>query len=157
MPIELEIATDERIDLEEFRRRVLDKVDPEDDASLASVAVDLVALANNRDILLHQITCDIGMWRRPDFAMYSAQSCVLDRFGPYTVRANLWPSVVTTEGEFSALSYNSYHDHNFSFLTTNLYGPGYRTDLYELLPSSDGMEVAQAVSYTHLTLPTKLL
>ena len=30
----------------------------------------------------------------------------------------------------SLLSYYDFHDHDFSFLTTNFFGPGYATDLF---------------------------
>lgn len=150
MPVEIIAGTDELIDLDVFRRRVLAKVDPLDESTLRYVALDLVALSNNRDVLLRQITKDISSWRDPDFAMYSAQSCILDRFGPFTVRANLWPSLVVTGGEKTSLSYNAYHDHNFSFATVNLYGPGYRTDLFEVPASSSPKVVPELVSMQYV-------
>ncbi|UPG88751.1 hypothetical protein L2Y96_15225 [Luteibacter aegosomaticola] len=145
MPVEVSAFTDEIIGLSEFRRRVVAKVDPQDEATLRNISLDLVALANNEEILLSQMAKDIGLWREPDFAMYSAQSCILDRFGPFTVRANIWPSVAVTRGEKSALSYNAYHDHNFSFATTNIYGPGYVTDLFEVPASERQLNVADTV------------
>lgn len=146
MPIELLVHVDDVISLDEFRKRVLDKVDPNDADSLASIALDLRALANDRELIVRQIGKDIGSWQRPEFAMYSAQSCILDRFGPFTVRANLWPSTISTPRERDALSYNAYHDHNFSFATTNLYGPGYTTELYEYRLLNGSGEVGDKVS-----------
>jgi len=150
MPIEVSAATTEVIGLEEFRRRVLEKVDPHDISTLTSIASDLVALANDKELMVRQIAKDIKTWRRPEFAMYSAQSCILDRFGPFTVRANLWPSAAMTMGERDALSYNAFHDHNFSFATTNLYGPGYTTDLYEFHLLDDRPQVGDAVFLNRL-------
>jgi hypothetical protein len=131
MPIEVRVESSEMIDLREFRRRVFSKVDPSDPATLMSVCKDIAALASNRNLLLEVIGRDLASWREHSFSMYSAQSCILDRFGPFTVRVNLWPANARTSGERSALSYHSYHDHNFSFVTTNFYGPGYNTDLIE--------------------------
>jgi hypothetical protein len=148
MPIEMTVRTEEVIDLDEFKKRVLAKVKPDDPASLALIAHDIVALANNRTLLIDRITSDIASWRSHRFAMYSAQSCILDRFGPFMVRINLWPAGISTPGEKDALSYNAYHDHNFSFATTNFYGPGYRTDLFELNDQECRREVGDVVRMT---------
>ena len=150
MPIEVSAVTSEIVGLDEFRKRVLDKVDPQDPSTLTSIALDLAALANDKELMVRQVAMDIKTWQRPEFAMYSAQSCILDRFGPFTVRANLWPSVAMTMGERDALSYNAFHDHNFSFATTNLYGPGYTTDLYEFQLLGDWARVGDTVLLEHL-------
>jgi hypothetical protein len=148
MPIEMDVSTLEKIDIEEFRRRVLEKVDPCQPLTLVNASSDLVALSNDPNLLLDRIARDIGSWREPKFSMYSAQSCLLERFGPFSVRINIWPAQVSTQAEREALSYNAYHDHNFSFITTNLYGPGYTTDIYEYALRRRPASVGDAVELT---------
>ncbi len=66
---------------------------------------------------------------------YSAQVFPLHRSPRgFYLRANLWPSerdaAYTASGP-AAFSYGVPHDHNFSFLTTGYFGPGYVSDYYD--------------------------
>lgn len=150
MPMEMDATTHEQIDLVEFRRRVLEKVDPRRPSTLVNAGFDLVALSNNSNLLLDRMRRDMGSWRAPRFSMYSAQSCLLERFGPFSVRINIWPSEISTKAEREALSYNAYHDHNFSFLTTNFYGPGYTTEIYEYALDRQPASVGDNVDLTRV-------
>jgi len=145
MAIELNIYRDDVIDLATFRKAVIEKVDPEDPHTLQRVAGELVALANNRELLMKRLKMDLQTWRNPDFAMYSAQSAILDRFGVFSVRVNFWLADLQTTEELSALSYNSYHDHNFDFITTNVFGPGYSTSIFEYSRQNVKGEVGESV------------
>ncbi|UPG87203.1 hypothetical protein L2Y94_07575 [Luteibacter aegosomatis] len=150
MTVEVDVEVQDPISLAEFRSRVISKVDPSEPESLSAIARDLAALASDKQLMVRKIAADLAGWRSPEFSMYSAQSCILDRFGPFTVRANLWPSVVVSEGEEKALSYHAYHDHNFSFATVNLYGPGYKTDVYERVGGGAMCNVGDSVDLVHL-------
>jgi hypothetical protein len=129
--LSLHASTDEVIDLAEFRRRVLAKVDPADPATLLRAGTDIVALANNRNLLVDQIRHDLANWRSGELRMYTPQSYLLDSFGKFTVRINLWKAAGMSAAELDFYSYASYHNHDFPFLTTQYYGPGYRTSIYE--------------------------
>ena len=130
MAISRHISSTETIGLAEFRRRVQLKVDPENPETLLNAADDIIALANNSDMLVESIKRDLGRWKEGQFGMYTPQSYLLDTFGKFTVRINLWKSAGMSEAELAFFSYASYHNHDFPFLTTNYYGPGYRTSIY---------------------------
>ncbi|MCG6119435.1 MAG: transposase, partial [Blastomonas sp.] len=54
------------------------------------------------------------------------------------MRANIWPSAqeaVMRESGEAAFVYGLAHDHNFDFLTVGYFGPGYRSDHYEVDPA----------------------
>ncbi|KRE88812.1 hypothetical protein ASG87_09600 [Frateuria sp. Soil773] len=131
MATTLSISTAETIGLDEFRKRVLQKVDPDDPDTLLNAGHDMVALANNDKLLLEHIRSDLANWKADQISMYTPQCCLLDSFGRFKVRINLWKSSGMTEAEMDFFSYTSYHNHDFSFLTTNYYGPGYRTRIYQ--------------------------
>lgn len=117
------------IDLQEFRRRVLMHVDPGRPETLMNVAGDIAALARHPALLAETLRADLSRDGGP-VRMHSRQTCVLDAFGPFVVRINLWPEEAATREDNENLSFFAYHDHGFSFLTTNYYGPGYRTRTY---------------------------
>lgn len=66
---------------------------------------------------------------------YSAQVFLLHRSGRrFFLRANLWPSASDYAYQSSGpapFAYELPHDHNFNFLTTGYFGPGYISDYYE--------------------------
>src|SRR3546814_13555580 len=71
---------------------------------------------------------------------YSAHVFLLHRSPRgFYLRANLWPAagdaVYAASGP-AAFSYGVPHDHNFSFLTTGYFGPGYVSDNYEVDPEA---------------------
>jgi hypothetical protein len=131
MAVSLHVSTGEVIDLVEFRKRVLSKVDPKDPATLLRASEDIVALANNHALLTDQIRDDLADWKRGELRMYTPQSYLLDAFDTFTVRINLWKATGMSAAELDFFSYASYHNHDFPFLTTQFYGPGYRTSIYE--------------------------
>jgi hypothetical protein len=117
------------IDLQEFRHRVLARVDPLRPETLMNVAGDIAALARHPALLAETLRADLSRDGGP-VRMHSRQTCVLDAFGPFVVRINLWPVESGAREDNENLSFFAYHDHGFSFLTTNYYGPGYRTRTY---------------------------
>jgi hypothetical protein len=124
-------STTETIDLAEFRGRVLAKVDPDHPETLLQVSHDIVALANDPNLLTDRILADLEDGQMGQSCMYSPQSCLLDTFGQFTVRINLWKAAGLSSAEQDYFSYFLYHNHDFAFLTTNYYGPGYATSIYE--------------------------
>lgn len=131
MALSLPIKTNEVIDLAEFRRRVRIKVDPNRPDTLMHAAEDLVALSNDRDLLARLISDDLRQWPMAEPRMYTPQSYLLDTFDEFSVRINLWKAQGLTGAEKTYFSYLSYHNHDFPFITTNYYGPGYSTSIYE--------------------------
>lgn len=126
------------LDLAEVAAR-LDEggVDLTDEAGLAHAAALLAGLAQNRDFLADHIVAELkaSFANQVELSRYSAQVFLLHRSprGPF-LRANLWPaatdaSYVASGG--AAFAYGLPHDHNFSFLTTGYWGPGYVSDYYD--------------------------
>lgn len=140
MATSLSVATTQTIDLAEFRRRVLIKVDPSQPDTLIHIAEDLVALSNNHDLLARIIYDDLRQWPVDKPKMYTPQSCLLDAFDGFSVRINLWKAQGLTDAEKAYFSYLSYHNHDFPFITANYYGPGYSTSIYEV--GTDAMQAA---------------
>ncbi len=110
--------------------------DPACEESLAETALWLRRLTNNRtflgDLLIDQLknrandnTIESG---------YGPQAIVLSpKRGNVFLRANIWPSEQDQCFEASGAEtfvYGVPHDHNFSFLTSGYFGPGYRSDYY---------------------------
>ena len=108
---------------------MLAHVDPLRPETLIHVAGDIAALARHPALLAETLRLDLSRDGGP-VRMHSRQTCVLDAFGPFVVRINLWPEEANTHEDNENLSFFGYHDHGFSFLTTNYYGPGYRTRTY---------------------------
>lgn len=146
MAVSLHALTDHVIDLAEFRKRVRAKVDPKNPTTLLHVSEDIVALANNQSLLVDQIKSDLTYWKTGELRMYTPQSYLLDMFDKFTVRINLWKASGMSTAELDFFSYSSYHNHDFPFLTTQYYGPGYKTSIYE----------AADVNWRHVTLGERL-
>lgn len=121
------------IDLKHFQACVLDRVNADDPQSMMLVAEELVQLAND-DLLSETFRIDLSKWQDARYSMYSPQSAVLAAFDRFVVRLNFWPLLPADPRRrnilASVLSYFDFHDHNFSFLSTNYFGPGYETELY---------------------------
>src|SRR3546814_4352282 len=69
---------------------------------------------------------------------WSSDVCSSDLLSPRVdgvfVRANIWPAEADHCFKASGAKtfvYGVPHDHNFSFLTSGYFGPGYRSDYYE--------------------------
>jgi hypothetical protein len=125
-------------DLEEVAAR-LDEggVDLSDEASLARCAGLLAGLQRNRSFLADRIIAELKASYADQLAAnrYSAQVFLLHRSPRgYFLRANLWPAATDAAYAASgpaAFAYGLPHDHNFHFLTTGYWGPGYVSDYYE--------------------------
>ena len=112
-------------------------VDLDDEASLAHAALLLAGLARNRDFLADHIVAELksSFADQLELSRYSAQVFLLHRSSRgHFLRANLWPAATDAAYAASgpaAFAYGLPHDHNFSFLTTGYWGPGYVSDDYE--------------------------
>lgn len=111
--------------------------DPACEVKLAKAAKSLRQLSNNRaflgDLLIEQLKS-----RGKDGAIdsgYGPQAIILSpKCGNVFLRANIWPS--ESDQCFQASGARTFvygvpHDHNFSFLTSGYFGPGYKSDYYE--------------------------
>jgi hypothetical protein len=126
--------------LEEFYELVRAQVDVKEPLSLCELALPLLRLAQDETLLLKFVNRGLADWQKPErFHFYSPQSCQMVSDGVLTVRANLWPLLPSDPRRRAiladALSYFDYHDHNFSFITANIFGPGYETEMYRYDPA----------------------
>lgn len=129
-------STDDKISLEEFIDFVDSNIHIRDDDSVISAAPMLEALANNKALLIDTYNKELLKYDVERGAAYSPSSAVLGkgRRSRFVVRANLWPPAGEGRArtiEESLFSYDLAHDHNFSFLTANYFGPGYETEIWE--------------------------
>lgn len=112
--------------------------DPQDEGSTLEAAAALERLANNRHFLGDLLVAQLQERHRDSFeeSAYGPQAIVLSPLrGGCFLRANIWPS--EDESSFRASGAHSFvygipHDHNFDFLTAGYFGPGYRSDYYEI-------------------------
>ncbi|MBL0916823.1 MAG: transposase [Sphingopyxis sp.] len=125
-------------DLEEVAARLDESgVDLSDEASLARCADLLAGLQRNRSFLADRIIAELKASYAGQLAAnrYSAQVFLLHRSPRgFFLRANLWPAAtdaVTAASGPAAFAYGLPHDHNFHFLTTGYWGPGYVSDYYD--------------------------
>ena len=130
-------------DLDEVAARLDENgVDLADESSLARCADLLAGLARNRDFLADRVIAELKARYRGQLETnrYSAQVFLLHRSPRgHFIRANLWPSAsdaaYATSGP-AAFAYGLPHDHNFNFLTTGYWGPGYVSDYYDYDPEA---------------------
>jgi len=117
-------------------------VDLSDEASLAHAAHLLAGLARNRDFLADRVIAELkaSFAGQLELSRYSAQVFLLHRSPRgHFLRANLWPAATDaayTASGAAAFAYGLPHDHNFSFLTTGYWGPGYISDYYDYDPEA---------------------
>jgi hypothetical protein len=126
----------EPMGLDEFMGIAGKLVDPSRPETLELMQEPLWRLARNRTLFTSRIQHDLASWRNPErLSFYTSQSCVLAKSGDLLVRFNIWPTLPDDPRRrkvlSNLLSYYDFHDHNFSFLTANVFGPGYRTRVYE--------------------------
>lgn len=126
------------LDLEEVAARLDERgVDLSDEASVMHCADLLAGLARNRDFLADRVIAELKASYRNQLESnrYSAQVFLLHRSPRgYFLRANMWPAAGDAAYAASgagAFAYGLPHDHNFSFLTTGYFGPGYVSDYYD--------------------------
>ncbi len=138
MPRSIDPPAAPEYDLAEVAARLDESgVDLADEASLAHCTGLLAGLARNRDFLAGRIIAELKASYADQLAAnrYSAQVFLLHRSPrSFFLRANLWPAAtdaVYAASGGAAFSYGVPHDHNFSFLTTGYWGPGYVSDYYD--------------------------
>lgn len=126
------------LDLEEVAARLDERgVDLSDEASVMHCADLLAGLARNRAFLADRVIAELKASYRNQLESnrYSAQVFLLHRSPRgYFLRANMWPAAGDAAYAASgagAFAYGLPHDHNFSFLTTGYFGPGYVSDYYD--------------------------
>ncbi|QYJ08200.1 transposase [Qipengyuania flava] len=112
--------------------------DPRDVGDTDRAAGVLERLANNRSFLGDLLIDQLRERHRDTFedSAYGPQAIVLSPLvGGCFLRANIWPaeseSSLRSSGADSFV-YGLPHDHNFDFLTAGYFGPGYRSDYYEI-------------------------
>ncbi|MBJ7501757.1 MAG: transposase [Sphingopyxis sp.] len=112
-------------------------VDLAHEDSIARCTDLLAGLQRNRDFLADRVIAALkaSYADQLEINRYSAQVFLLHR-NPrgFYLRANLWPAAtdaVHVASGAAAFSYGVPHDHNFSFLTTGYFGPGYVSDYYD--------------------------
>ena len=136
MALTIEAETEEVLDIETFNERVARYLDPADEASVASVARDFRALANNREFIARKINADLDGWASFQTGNdYTAQTILLAISEKFVLRANIWlppsenPGTRAWQNEL--FFYQVPHDHNFTFLTIGYLGAGYETTIWE--------------------------
>ena len=131
-------AETQTLGIDEYLAEISDRVDVNNEDSLAESAPLLRALANDRTL----VVCQLNQMVERHFkaaALPSAQAILLGRGKDFFVRANIWPSsadIAAGRIYQENFSYDLAHDHNFSFMTAAYHGSGYETDLYECDPAS---------------------
>jgi hypothetical protein len=136
MAISTFCKTNQTIDIDEFVDYVESHIDVNEDDSIISAATMLQALANNQKILIDIFNRDLLKFNVEAGVSYSQSSSILGvgKNKSFVVRANMWPPIGPSKLntiENALFSYELPHNHNFSFLTTNYFGPGYETDIWE--------------------------
>ena len=131
------------LDLAEVAARLDETgVDLADEANLARCAHLLAGLSRNRHFLADRVIAELkaSYSDQLETNRYSAQVFLLHRSRRgWFLRANLWPAesdaVYAASGP-AAFAYSLPHDHNFHFLTTGYWGPGYVSDYYDYDPEA---------------------
>ncbi len=137
-------AADAAISLEQYVDFVNQQVDIDEPDSLIASAPQLAALAANKHLLRDKINealkqpaqfqqgnpyadTSLMLWSNSDHGYTDKR---------FFVRANIWvvPKVYANNATLDAelKAFQVAHNHNFSLLTAGYWGPGYRTDIYDL-------------------------
>ncbi|CAM4263550.1 hypothetical protein [Pseudoalteromonas byunsanensis] len=139
MTYSFKFATTHAISLQEFIENVTASYEgPEslNEHNLHHLAMQLQLLANNKyflsqvvseHVLQHALDVETG-------TMYGNDSFVLhvNRSPFFQVRVCFWHPDGEQKRQNDKMNvYQCLHDHNFGFLTTNYYGPGYTSRLYQ--------------------------
>ena len=134
----VETATEEVINLEEFKQRLDRELDIESEESMRAMSPHLVALCNNKRFLAEFLTSTL---LDDDFQSNNpwdvGATLMLGRGHGYVIRAVLWPPQSTDDLSASDGGKHVYHgdagvvhSHPFSLLTAGYWGPGYETVVY---------------------------
>lgn len=133
MALTIPCRTAQVIGLDEYVDHIQSQVDLQDLDSLASSAMMLRALANDRALVVRELN-NLLLNPKPSLRWSTVHSIVLAQGNGFYVRANIWPAnndLADSAAYHSQLAYNLAHDHNFTFLTVTHLGPGYETEIYE--------------------------
>lgn len=140
MPRVIPCNQQDAIELDELVEYMFaERIDTQDEDSLASAAPMLKRLSNNRRFLADMVAAELKSRSTVQKEnTYGAQVFMLYppmRKGQgFFLRACFWPSaedhVVRVSGT-APFFYHKPHDHNFNFLTVGYHGPGYWSDYYE--------------------------
>jgi len=125
--------TTEIVSLEEYLDYVRRNLDPTDTDTLLASAPMLRKLANDRELVVKKLNEQIKR-SLSGRVLTTTQVVFLGEGKDFYLRANIWPSTAdVANGRVyqDQFSYDLCHDHNYNFLTTNHWGPGYVTEIYE--------------------------
>jgi len=133
MALVIPASTTKVITLDEFIEYVGSEIDLQNIDSIASAALMLRALANDRSLVVRELN---NLLTNPKASLRwsTVQSIVLGQGNGFYVRANIWPAnsdMANARAYQDQIAYNVAHDHNFTFLTVTHLGPGYETEIYE--------------------------
>jgi hypothetical protein len=143
---------------EEYLRDFIEHGDSMDLSCMLEYGGKLGAVVSNKNALIERVNAELGSWRDGFNTMYTQGSMLLAgkrRQNAY-LRVNFWPVIPESTPDRAKLeliySYGIPHDHGFSFLTANYFGPGYVTDIYDYdyedLIGADGEPVGLAFAQT---------
>lgn len=131
----------------DFLDHVWSVYDGKDLGAATSLVQAFREVANNRSALISKLHAQLRGVAGSKFAQYKQSSILLEGARskrPY-LRANIWPLISPDSANYAdfckAYSYYFPHSHNFSFLTTSYFGPGYRTEVWGLNADPCGLEV----------------
>ena len=128
------IRTDESIEIDEFCETVAAGHDLSDRDEFLEAAPLLRKLANNKALFRRAALQTLKhAFEDPQVSVAPAYVVLSDfKYSDFTVRANLWPVLQpeVAESTRTLFSYDLKHDHTFSFLTANYFGPGYVTKIW---------------------------
>lgn len=133
MALTIPVSTTKVIGLDEFIEFVETEIDLNDMESIASAALMLRALANDRSLVVRELN-NLLLTAKASMRWSTVHSVVLGQGNGFYVRANIWPTnndMANARAYQSQIAYNLAHDHNFTFLTVTHLGPGYETEIYE--------------------------
>lgn len=153
MAITLHSSTAQVIGLDEFIDHVQREVDFNDLDSIAAAAPMFRALANDQSLVVSRLNDFIRRSFSTRNVAGSAQVIYLGRGDHFYLRANVWPSAADmAAGRMydDQLAYSLAHDHNYNFMTTTHFGPGYVTEVYEYDPDKVEGYVGEFVAFRPL-------
>lgn len=143
MAITINCACAESIEPEEYIEWVDRNIDANDPSSIQESAPKLLALANNKHLLIDTIRAPLQRMAsglQLDNPYTDATFMLSHVLGStykqrFAVRANIWTAPKlrgnSMDYETKLYAYENAHDHNFDFLTVGYFGPGYTTKVYE--------------------------
>lgn len=140
MPITTYPSSPNTISAKEFVEYVESEIDLTTAESLTEASAMFQSLSNNPTFLSEHITNSIKTFLSGGtLSAYTPQSIFLRAGKGFFLRANIWTPLKIESNfrsqEEKVFSYRNAHDHNFLFMTSGHFGPGYETDLYQYDPA----------------------